>query len=822
MCYKVVVLRSYKALVLCARGLLTLRFLSHVPHANPYVLQIDLSQRGLVPSDARLVKMALLQNANMSVLKLGYNNLGDKGAEILASGISKHRALESIDLGFNNIGNEGCKALAQAIPRDGTLHTFYLAGNLIGEDGALSIADVIRKGSSLRRLYLTGNRLGGAGVMAITEAIHEDGERRRSELAENENAASEERAMHGNGFLEDPGSGVQTGMQELFLGGTGMGPTRCRAFSRLLAHTTCLRVLSLPNCDIGDDDMAQISSSIKENREKLVLESLQLSFNNITCKGLECLTNAIWGSRTLKELLLDNNEIGDRGAQQVAAVMPFVKTLETLDVGFNVIKSTGMKLLMKAVIETHSLKSLSVAGNAIDTSTAKAVAFAMSCNRSLSSLSLVHCNIGSEGIRHISAGIVSNSQIRLRELTGFHIGPVIVTLGFPAPLEHWANDQILKFIHLMWESRNEDNPNSEEEKSMDPLHCLAGDGGHGPSNTPPLHATIVVEVAKKAFAALMEQGVDIFSRRSGHSTSSPIAGDAIIVESPEQGSKKNSESSLIEPIGNTQARSFVARPEAPKKSLPPDPSRKKRIVEWLCSNIEHLNKLSKQPFNSSELSRLHQHYFTPVVNESGGSLAPSPNQSPNPSTNVLTFSSVPCVSRTIASSHRRSQSRNPAADSSDAPGSDPSTKACVAPIGSSLPNIKRKVSYRFLNDAMISSTMLSAEPPAPAEPRRTILPMTSVSMILEGGPAYHSMPPTTKRARRNRTRISFVPRVKDKLDSYLDVCHEKALSMMRQLFYVEQAILSGKVNRVDPTTTPRTHLTGDCATDAEMILVDMI
>ena len=48
--------------------------------------------------------------------------------------------------------------------------------------------------------------------------------------------------------------------------------------------------------------------------------------------------------------------------------------------------------------------------------------------------------------------------------------------------------------------------------------------------------------------------------------------------------------------------------------------RKQWIVEWLCSNIQHLNKLSQLPFSSGELWRLHQHYFTPVINESGGAI----------------------------------------------------------------------------------------------------------------------------------------------------------------------------------------------------------
>jgi hypothetical protein len=703
---------------------------------------------------------------------------------------------------------------------------------------------------------MTGNRLGADGVTAITEAILEDELRRRSEHDpaienEHEHANVHENSEHPNPAEENRNAGAMsttdnttdphsnthypntnthhTGMQKLFLGGTGMGPGRCRAFSRLLAHTTCLTVLSLPNCDIGDEAMAQIALSIKSNREKLVLESLQLSFNRITCKGLECLANAIWGSRTLKELLLDNNEIGDRGAQQVAAVLPFVKTLETLNVGFNLIKSAGVKLLMKAATETLSLQSLSVSGNKIDTSAAKAVAFCLAYNRSLISLSLVHCSIGHEGQRHISAGIVSNSRTSLRELTGFNIGPVIVTLGFPAALEHWNNEQILNFIHLMWENKaNEDNSACEEEKSLDPLNFLASNNGNdnnnnnnhnAPINTPPLQATIVVEVARKAFEALVEKGVDVFSRRPGHPNqlllNSPIAGDNnfFVESSPGWSNEENCgvDSSSLDPMVSGQARSFVVPPETPKQTLP-DPSRKKRIVEWLCSNIQHLNKLAQQPFSSAELGRLHQHYFTPVVNETGGSLAPSPN----PSAHELITSSVPDVSRSSPNGNQKSKLRAPTEDTFHVPASEPSMMACQpSPILSSFPNIKRKGSYRFLGDAAFS-----AQPQT--EARRSSLPISSVSMMIEGGPTGHSLPPKTKKARRNRTRISFLPRVKARLDSYLDVCHEKALITMRQVHYVEQAILSGQVNPIDPAVSPRTHLTGDCATDCEMIVVDMV
>lgn len=416
--------------------------------------KIDLSQRGLQPSDARLVKMALSQNANLAALKLGYNNLGDHGVATLAAGISVHKSLVLLDLGFNNFGDYGATALAKAM-RDaaqkysgGTLETLYLAGNLIGEDGALALADFIRHGSSLRKLYVTGNRIGADGVKAITEAIVED-ELSRSdngghdmpphadEVVSAVNPAYDVIAALASPLSINPpilpasssrllshnnSTSTFKGMQELFFGGTGMCTLGCQAVSRLLEKSSCLRVISLPNCDIGDEEVALLAASVKANKVRLPVESIQLSFNNMTHKGLEALTNALWGSTTLKELKLDNNAIGDRGAHQVAAILPAMSALETLDVGFNSIKSTGLNVLMKAAAEAHQLLSLSVSGNDIDVPAAKAVAYALAYNLSLQSIFLVHCNINHEGQRHITAGIVSNSRTSIRKLTGFDVG----------------------------------------------------------------------------------------------------------------------------------------------------------------------------------------------------------------------------------------------------------------------------------------------------------------------------------------------------------------------------------------------------------------
>ncbi|GAX24194.1 hypothetical protein FisN_4Lh284 [Fistulifera solaris] len=770
------------------------------------LIKIDLSQRGLQPTDARLVKMALLQNAHVLVLKLGYNHLGDRGATILADGIAKHPGLESLDLGFNDVGDEGCQALASAIGPN--LHTLYLAGNLIGQDGAFALADLIRRTGALKKLYLTGNRLTGEGVAAITEAML-DNESDISNVGVEEKKATsreEERATL------DSSSETTRGTEELFIGGTDMGRIGCHAVGRLLANSSHLRVLSLTGCDFGDSSTKTLASSIKSNRNNVQLETLQLSFNRVGCKGMEYLSNAIWGLHSLRELRLDNNRIGEQGVQHLAGVLPTLPSLETLDIGFNAIKTRGIILLMKSIADSTVMKSLSISGNKVDANAAKALTYALAYSPSLTSLAVEGCDIRSDCQRQIVSGIFSNSRTSMRSLAGFAVGPVIAFLGFPAPIEHWSNEQVFNFIHLIWSDQNED----EEEKTTDPLNFLDNDDRSKPM---PVEASIVIELARKTFASLVEDGVDIFSKPAPpKQASSPLVGDTIMLESVDLLLQEGSGRSGRDIPCPGKSKSFVAAPEASQsKQLPPDPARKKRIVEWLCQNMPFLNKVSQQPFSSSELARLHQYYFAPVVNESGGG-TPAPPQDV-----------------TVGGPLSMSVPGMQTAENTETFPANNQNLLLICDKGSpkngitSMPTLmKRKVSYRFLGDAALASApRLDSEGSTTPTPHTIIADelksqASSAATLIEKGPTMQSLPPKSKRARRNRSRISFLPKIKDRLDAYLDMNHEKALKTMRQLYFVEQAILSGQVNPIDPIKTVRTHLCGDNATDAETIIVDMI
>ena len=314
------------------------------------------------------------------------------------------------------------------------MHTLYLSGNTIGEHGAFALSQAIIDdqngiGCGLRCLHLTANCVKGNGVKALTRAIAMHESRRQEIFAANSSLFPNDENKQ---ILNNSNDKIYSNMNpskpkfqdykldELYLAGTDMGAVGCLSVSNMMLTNYSIRVLSLSHNGITDKDLTLFSQSLSRN--KLVpIEVLQLSFNHLTCVGVESLMNVVWGSKTLRDIRLDNNKIRDRGAQLVAVVLTSVD-LEKVDLGFNKITTVGIKALMKSLAENESLRSLTLSGNTLDTSASKAVSYALAYNTNLNSLYMDNCSVGYAAQRHVAAGVASNSSSSLRTLTGFRIG----------------------------------------------------------------------------------------------------------------------------------------------------------------------------------------------------------------------------------------------------------------------------------------------------------------------------------------------------------------------------------------------------------------
>ena len=318
-----------------------------------------------------------------------------------------HEKLSVLDLGFNDIGDSGCEAVALlGIAGNMNMSAVYLSGNRIKEKGALAIAGAILHGTGLSILHMTANKIGSKGVKAIVGAVA----KHDATVFE---IIRQQQKQTKDGVL------TPRTVTELHLGETGMDSSGFIAIPGMALSNTSIKALCLSNNNINDNDVFMLSQALSQNKT-LPLEKLELSFNAISDSGVECLMNAIWGTPHMRVVKLDNNKLQDRGAQLCAVALTSI-ALEELDLGFNCITTVGIRSLMKKVPECVSLRRLSLSGVAIDQNASKAIAVALAYSASLTSLNLDSSSMGYSAQRHIVAGIISNRKIRLRVLTGFPI-----------------------------------------------------------------------------------------------------------------------------------------------------------------------------------------------------------------------------------------------------------------------------------------------------------------------------------------------------------------------------------------------------------------
>lgn len=392
-----------------------------------------------------------------------------------------------------------------------------------------------------------------------------------------------------------------------------------------------------------------------------------------------------------------------------------------------------------------------------------------------------------------------------------------VTLGLPSALEHWKNEQVLKFILYMWEQARGDQRFLSLNPELD-LNLRSSKA----TNKTPLDPAVVVTVAKKAYESLGEAADSVKFSQSESSEPSfycPLVEDAVMIEAD------------CRPIGNAVDFSDIGEDESVVSSnqqqlmelsfesqssdgtsgecTPSDPmivsfhpgsevltddrmnsldqrqdplSRKQRNLEWLRSHATELQQLSQRPFSSVEMWTLHRHYFSLSIAPSAATTSGNGKSSAS-----CGRSGATAFSFTYDGRDKDSNATINTAESDVFPNittSEPCMSGSTRPLSvgmtgngfihhrppitcensmldkpvtmtrSSMPvGLGRKVSYRSLLDAV------SSHQPPPRVPLKGRGRKIS-TVIEEGVSGGLAMQPQSKRARSNRSLISFLSRIK--------------------------------------------------------------
>lgn len=333
-------------------------------------------------------------------LDLSWNSLTDKGAEALANVLQKNSVLESLKLSSNAIGDDGVRALADALHADMALSELDIVGNQM-RNAAPLVRLICNGSYSLEKLAYEQNKLSPEQESRLKQAfqfrlnkskwlgklLEDIGKKKVINLnlsSRQYNFGDEEVialshqltkykpkvtavSIHSQ-LVTDRGlvalsENFQRGatVERLFLRNCFLSSRGISAFAKTLEFPNCsLRLLNLTSCNIEVRGAQAIANALETCT---TLTRLSLESNCIGDLGAKALLSVVLNPPhvALKSLNLANNQLSDQALENLG---PFIK-LEELHIDNNNITDYGALDIAKAVIGSNSIRWLNLSRNCI-------------------------------------------------------------------------------------------------------------------------------------------------------------------------------------------------------------------------------------------------------------------------------------------------------------------------------------------------------------------------------------------------------------------------------------------------------------------------
>lgn len=250
-------------------------------------------------TDLSAISISLLLTktpSSLLCLSLSHNNLGSKGAQLLAKALRDNAKLVSLSIDDNDIDSVGALAMAEMLSHNDHLQSLVLegkshrlvsffiilifdaAGNDIGDSAANAIGDALCVNKSLTSLNLCGCDI-GIGAIAIANSLISNSTLKRLNFSHN--------------FSESIGADAfmsalcdNSTLQQLHLAGNNV--RLLNKIGDMLRVNSTLQKLSLKGNKIGD--VTSLASGLVSAS---TIQSLDLSDNRIDDRNLVMLLEAV-------------------------------------------------------------------------------------------------------------------------------------------------------------------------------------------------------------------------------------------------------------------------------------------------------------------------------------------------------------------------------------------------------------------------------------------------------------------------------------------------------------------------------------------------
>ena len=369
------------------------------------------------------IAFGLCNNRTICILDISNNNISNLGAREIASALHENQTLQTLNISCNDIQVDGAIAMAKALHENKALQYLYISNNNILDNGVIAISEYIKKNSILQELVISGNNISSKGAKQIAEAVK-----------------------------------INTTLRSLDISNNKISNDGVKFISDCLKHNCTLKELNLSENEITNEGVIELSEAIRINMTllklnmskdwittdgilkfleiinngKCVIQSLNITHNNVTKSGLIKIEQSIKKLSFPLEVIASWNEIKD---ENVAVLKSTIKCL-SYNSHNESIESSDIKedewplhnilnveyraaFLCDCLKEDNTLQSLKLCGNKIFTDKSRHMANVVMLTKAIQIITIQKLDMSCNSISDDGAAAISDSlkiNVSLQEL----------------------------------------------------------------------------------------------------------------------------------------------------------------------------------------------------------------------------------------------------------------------------------------------------------------------------------------------------------------------------------------------------------------------
>ena len=170
---------------------------------------------------------------------------------------------------------------------------------------------------------------------------------------------------------------------------------------------------------VGDRGIFLLSKALKS--PMINLKTLGLSYNVISDEGAKYIADALMVNKSIKAIGLYNNNIGNYGSQALGEMFKYNNTLESINLSKNLIYYDGLKSLLDGLAINTKLKVIGLEFLNITDDGAKIIKNLLQNNNTIEGINLSNNSIGDEGFISICEGLSQNTKLTTLSIRRNHI-----------------------------------------------------------------------------------------------------------------------------------------------------------------------------------------------------------------------------------------------------------------------------------------------------------------------------------------------------------------------------------------------------------------